>query len=173
MSNKIDKQHRVIFNSRDIYDDDVFNDIRDMLAECNDCTEDDVPDLWVYDTFNSYLDDEKYNLNIETDGVIVAFMDLGFWYGRRNGAKIIGTNVRDTLNSFYGGDDCDWYCDQYNAHCKASHHDGTHYITFRLARDMEQAKRLVEKIAYDGMTEKQFRKATKSIRPFIAKVYGW
>lgn len=173
MSNKIDKQHRVIFNSRDIYDEDVFNDIRDMLAECNDCTEDDVPDLWVYDTFNSYLDDEKCNLNIETEGVIVAFADLGFWYGRRNGAKIIGTNVRDILNSFYGCDDCDWYCDQYNAHCTASHHDGTHYITFRLAKDMEQAERLVEKIAYEGMTEKQFRKATKSIRPFIAKVYGW
>lgn len=173
MNNKIDKQHRVIFNSRDIYDEEVFNDIRDGLAECNELDKDDVPDSWVYDTFNAYLDDEKCNLNIETDGVIVAFADLGFWNGRCNGAKIIGENVNNIFDSFYGGDDCDWYCDQYNAHCAASHHDGTHFLTFRLAKDMEQAKRLVEKIAYEGMTEKQFRKATRSIRPFIAKVYGW
>jgi hypothetical protein len=42
-----------------------------------------------------------------------------------------------------------------------------------VAESKEQAERLVNKIAYNGMTEEEFRRATKSLRPYVAEVYGW
>lgn len=118
-----------------------------------------------------YLEDERCNLDKEVDGVIVAFADLGLWNGRTAGARIEGTNVKDILHS--NCDYLDWYCDRYNVRCSASHHDGTNYYLYRVAKDMEQARRLVNKIAYEGMTEDEFRKATRSLRPYVAKEYGW
>ena len=120
---------------------------------------------------DQYLDDERANLDIKVDGIIVAFADLGLWDGRHNGGGIIGTNVKQILRS-----DCDyldWYCDQHNVRCRASHHDGTNYYLYRVAKSREQARNLINAIAYDGMTEEQFRKATRSLRPYVAKVYGW
>ena len=124
-----------------------------------------------YEDCDCYLDSERANLNIEVDGCIVAFVDLGLWDGRHQGGGIVGTNVKQILHS-----DCDyldWYCDRHNVRCRASHHDGTNYYLYRVAKNREQAERLINAIAYHGMTEKQFRKATKSLRPYVAKVYGW
>ena len=36
-----------------------------------------------------------------------------------------------------------------------------------------EADRLVQAIAFENMTEEEFRKATRSLRPYVAKVYGW
>jgi hypothetical protein len=121
---------------------------------------------------DSWLDDERGNLNKEVNGVIIAFASLGLWDGRHQGAGIIGTNVRDILHSECGYY-LDWYCDRYNVRCRASHHDGTNYYLYRVAKDREQAERLKHAIAYEGMTEEEFRKATRSLRPYVAKVYGW
>jgi hypothetical protein len=57
--------------------------------------------------------------------------------------------------------------------CVDAHHDGRNHYLYRVAKNREQAEKLVDKIAYGGMTEKQFRKATRSLRPYVAKVYGW
>lgn len=35
-----------------------------------------------------WLDDERMNLNVQVDGVIIAFGDLGLWRGRRQGYQI-------------------------------------------------------------------------------------
>ena len=118
-----------------------------------------------------YLDDERANLDKEVDGVIVVFADLGLWDGRVNGARIEGTNVKDILHS--SCDYIDWYCDRYNVLCDATHHDGTNHYLYRVAKDREQAERLVNKIAYEGMTEEEFRKATRSLRKYVADVYGF
>ena len=124
-----------------------------------------------YKDCDLYLDDERCNLDKEVNGVIVAFADLGLWNGRTNGARIEGTNVKDILHS--NCDYLDWYCDRYNVRCSASHHDGTNLYLYRVAKDWEQAERLVNKIAYGGMTEEQFMKATRSLRPYVVKEYGW
>ena len=128
---------------------------------------------------DSWFDAEKCNLDKPaegpgkfSDGVIVAFASLGLWDGRRNGAKVVGCNVNAILTTGYG-DFRKVYADRYNVRSIVTDHDGTDYILFRIARDMEHAERLVERIAYDGMTEKQFRKATRSVRPIVARVYGW
>lgn len=114
---------------------------------------------------------EKDNLNIDAGGVIVGFADLGLWNGHRQGGKVFG----DTANSIfdYCEDNNEWYADRYNIRGTFHHHDGTNSVLFRVARNREHAEYLVERIAYHGMTEEQFRKATKSLRPVVAKVYGW
>lgn len=118
-----------------------------------------------------YLNDERANLDVEVDGWIVAFGVLGLWDGKHNAACTFGNKVKNILKSEC--DYLDWYCDRYNVRCRASHHDGTNYYLYRVAKDREQAKRLVDAIAYNGMTEEAFRKATRSLRPYVAKVYGW
>lgn len=128
-------------------------------------------DEFINETLSNYLADERANLNKEVDGVIVVFAKLGLWDGTHNGAAIIGVNVKDILRSEC--DYCDWYCDDYNVRCDASHHDGTNHYLYRVAKDSKTAHNLVEKIAYEGMTEEQFRKATRSLFPYVAKVYGW
>jgi len=136
-------------------------------------------DAEAYDALGAYLDewldDERANLDKPLDGeqVIVAFADMGLWWGRPKGASVVGDNVHDIFET---GANYDWvrfYADRYNVRAELGHHDGTHYVLFRVAKSREQAERLVESIAYGSMTEKQFRKATRSLRPLVAKVYGW
>ena len=161
--NFVNVNHRVIWTNND-------------YAEWEACMKEDCPTEEI--TYERYsedcelcLDDERENLDKEVDGVIVAFADLGLWDGRTNGARIEGTNVKDILHS--NCDYLDWYCDRYNVRCSAIHHDGTNHYLYRVAKDWEQAERLVNKIAYEGMTEEQFMKATRSLRPYVAKEYGW
>lgn len=134
-------------------------------------TDEEITPEYYYYCCNEEIIDERINLHKDVDGYIVAFASLGLWNGRRNGAKLVGTLVSDILYS-----DCDyvtWYCDPYNIRCNATHHDGNNSILYRVAKDKEHAERLVNAIAYGNMSEEQFRRATKSLRPYVAKVYGW
>jgi hypothetical protein len=167
----IDANHRVIWTN-----DDYQEWERCMLIDYPDEASREEEGIEInYERYaedcDNNLDDERVNLNVKVDGIIVAFAELGLWDGEHQGGAVIGDNVNRILHS-----DCDyldWYCDRYNVRCRASHHDGTNYYLYRVAKDREQAKRLVDAIAYDGMTEEQFRKATRSLRPYVAKVYGW
>lgn len=161
----IDVNHRVIWTNND-YDE------WEYYAEKYDDYEKDKIN---YDTYSEEcslnIDDERANLNVKVDGCIVAFANLGLWDGRHNGGKVIGNNVRKILYS-----DCDyidWYCDRYNVRCTATHHDGTNHIVYRVAKSLEDAEKIVDEVAYKGMTEEEFMKKTKSLRPYVAKVYGF
>ena len=163
----VNKQRRVIWTN-----DDYDEWLKCMIA---DMEEGETEEDFDYDRYNEdcslFLDDERVNLNVEVEGYIVAFASLGLWNGRVNGAKLIGTNVRSILYS-----DCDyvtWYCDRYNVRCDAIHHDGTNHIIYRVAKSKEDAERLQNLIAYHDMTEEEFRKRTRSLRPYVANVYGW
>ena len=46
----------------------------------------------MYELNNNYLDDERMNLNIYTQGRIVCIADIGLWNGRRLGYKLYGHN---------------------------------------------------------------------------------
>jgi hypothetical protein len=116
--------------------------------------------------------DEKENLDVEVDGCIVAFADLGLWYGRATGAKVFGTKVNSILNSF-DCDYCTWYCDRYNVHGRLVHHDGTNKIVYRVAKDKETAERIANKIISGNMNYERFCRNTKSLKPYISKVYGF
>lgn len=159
----INKQKRVIWSNND-YDEWC-------EAMQGEITEDEINPETYYGECEINLSDERANLKTDVDGYIVAFANLGMWNGRVNGAKLIGENVSDILYS--DCDYCTWFCDPYNVKLEAIHHDGTNHILYRVAESKAQAERLVHKIAYEGMTEEQFRRATKSLRPYVAKVYGW
>jgi len=167
----IDINHRIIWTNND-YDEWE----RCMLIDYPDEESREAEGIEIsyeryYEECENSLYDERANLDVPVDGVIVAFADLGLWDGRHNGAKTVGRYVKQILSS--GNDYQDWYCDRYNVRCTDIHHDGTNFILYRVAKDEDEAARLVQAIAYEGMTEEQFRKATRSLRPYVAKVYGW
>ena len=159
----VNKQKRIIWTNND------YDEWAEAMA--NEITDEEITPEYYYDCRENDLCDERANLNVEVDGYIVAFANLGMWNGRVNGAKLVGTNVSSILYS--SNDYVTWYCDPYNVKAEMIHHDGTNYVLYRVANDKEQAEKLVDKIAYGNMSEEEFRKRTKSLRPYVAKVYGW
>lgn len=124
---------------------------------------------------NDYLDDECCNLDIELENEIVVLGDLGLWDGRVKGVKPLkSNNIQDCLRS-----ECDynkWYCDRYNFKCIGVHHDGTDRYTYRVFRKgitPEQKEKFYDAVYFGKCTDRMVRRYTKSIRPYIAKVYGW
>ena len=124
-----------------------------------------------YEEVTNTLGDEKMNLNKEIEGVIIAFADLGLWNGRKQGYRIMGTNINNIFD--VSADHNEWYGDGNNIRSIHAHHDGTNYVLFRVAKNMESAKRICEKIYNGEIDEKGFRKRTKSLYPYVAKIYGW
>ena len=131
-----------------------------------------------YELNNDYLDDERCNLDKEVNGYIIAMafrssMRYGVWGGAGSkGYKLCGTNVSDILNT--SSDSAEWYGDTHNIRGEFSDHDGSDSVIYRVAESEYDAERIATKI-YNGEieTEEQFRKATKSLYPYVAKVYGW
>lgn len=122
-----------------------------------------------------YDDQYRYNLNKELDGKIIAIANIGLWNGRRSGYKIMGYNLNNVLDSF----SCDYikvYADRYNVHSEASHHDGTHYVTFRMIKPNlsdEQVENFLDKLYNGTHTSRDITKYTKSLVGEVKKVYGW
>lgn len=127
-----------------------------------------------YEYMNEWIDDERDNLNIKTNGII-AIAGLGLWNGCRIGYKEIGDNISDCLYT-----DCDyaeWYVDSYgHFKCDASHHDGTNHIIYKEWKDgvtEEQKQMVMDKIYMGTCTERILRRYTNNLGYKIAKVYGW
>ena len=139
-----------------------------------------ISDEEVYEEINDfqnmdYDDQYRYNLNKELDGKIIAIADIGLWNGRRSGYKLMGYNLNNILDSF----SCDYikvYADRYNIHSEASHHDGTHYVTFRMIKPNlsdEQVENFLNKVYNGTHTSKDITRYTKSLVGEVNKVYGW
>lgn len=128
------------------------------------------------DINGSYLDDERFNLNIQLSEPILVIADLGLWTGRHSGYKEIQSgNIRDCL---YGGHDyVTWYVDRLgDLRCEDIHHDGTNHYLYRAYKPgttEAQRDRLKEKI-YDGTaTRRDITRVTQRLGDQIGKVYGW
>lgn len=173
MANKISKPvERVIYDSRfDLDEFEAWKQDNDELVEEYGDNETALINAYM-EYISDWVDDEKANLNEQVDGVVVAFADLGFWNGRVTGAKRCGSNVNSVL-SLEGCDDGYFYCDRYNVKSNLYHHDGTHYVTYRVAKDEDTAERIVERASTGELTLDYFNRNTKSLRPYVAKVYGW
>lgn len=121
-----------------------------------------------------YYDDERYNLNIDLPEDIIIIADIGTWRGRFDGYKEIDGNIAECLYS-----DCDyatWYCDRYNFRAECSHHDGTNYLLYRMWKDgitETQKDNFKSAILEKKLTSEMISRYTKSLRPYIANVYGW
>ena len=147
----------------------------DLLEEYPDAGEAELYQL-MQERNDSYLDDERVNLNIQQSGPILVIADLGRWNGRFSGYKEIASgNIRDCLYS--DTDYSTWYVDRLgDLRCDAVHHDGTNHYLYRIYKPGvtdAQIDRLKEKI-YDGVaTRADITRITQRLGDDIGKVYGW
>ena len=149
------------------------NDV-DCKEDGTDYTADDpcVFDRFLEDIWEIY-DCEKDNLNVELPNNIIAIADVGRWDGRRNGSKIMNSNLNEVL--FLGRDheEANIYYDRYDVHAELVHHDGRDYATYRMVKEGIDPEWLFDKQVYgDGLTKQEITKYTKSLVPYVKKAYG-
>lgn len=122
-----------------------------------------------------YLEDERYNLDVPTDGEIICLADLGLWYGRRPAHKLMGHNVKNILYGQVDGmSECHWYSDGKDICCREAHHDGTNHYIYRIMKGKTHDEQVdnAEKLCSKPITPHRLGYYTKSLEPVVAKVYG-
>ena len=94
------------------------------------------------------------------------------WNGRKPGYLILKANINSIFRT--GENYTEWYSDGHNIKAIASHHDGTNYYEYRVIREDRNIQNLLDAI-YNGekITRKKLNYYTKSLHPYVAKVYGW
>lgn len=167
---------RVIWGNMNLDVNDWRNDYKEWLEineiDDHDPDDDEEVENWMVETNNRYLDDERVNLNIPTDGKILVIADLGLWNGRKTGYKLLNANVNSILY-----DDCyyiEWYSDGHNIRATAEHHDGTNYYLYREIREDRNVQHLLDAI-YNGeeISRGKLNYYTKSINHYVKETYGW
>lgn len=164
---------------------DIEDGWREAYADCieiNEWDEDPNDEYAIYqymvETNGMYLDDERFNLDIDISQPIIAIADLGLWNGRVSGYKELNSsNLSDCLNTFDSCEYHEWYVDEHgDLRCTAVHHDGTNYILYRAYRDDvtdEQIDEFLTKIYEGEATEDDVNAVTRKLGEDVAKVYGW
>ena len=163
------KRH-VIWSNRNL---DI-NDWKDFLEEEYPEVTDEYEQYELISEMNmEYLRDERCNLSEKVDGRILVIADLGLWDGRRQGYKILDNTISDILYD-ENGEYLEWYGDGYNIKATVSHHDGTNFYEYRVIREDRNIENLLDAI-YNGeeINRKKLNYYTKSLYPYIAKIYGW
>ena len=126
------------------------------------------------DINSDYLDDERCNLDIDVDGDIFAFCEIGAWDGRHFAAGKVGNNISDCLYT-----ECpiaEWYVENGDFCSMEAHHDGRNYTTYRMLKtDLtdKQIDNFWAKLAAGEITPNNIDRYTVSLAPQIAAVYGW
>lgn len=169
------KEH-IIWSNIDIKYEDWVDDYKEEMADRGK----DVPEEpdeydvleWARELNDLCLDDERANLN-KYAGDILVIGDIGTWMGRVTGFNIMRKKkLNDILYS--DCDYCKWYSDGKNIRATMIHHDGTNYLTYRLIKPGVNVDHLEDRLEDGkGMTDNMIKKYTKSLHPYIAKVYGW
>lgn len=158
-------------------------DMNEMKNDFNDyCAENDLDPAkidfydWCSEENHIWLENEMTNLDIPC-GKIIAIADLGFWFGRRSGYKLIEkNNINGIFDCARNGDYglAEFYCDGRDCRAELVHHDGTHYLLLREVKDGAPLDRLCQALYNDGENrEKLIKRYTRSLKPRIAQVYGW
>lgn len=179
MSRQQETDRHVIWSNVNLNLDDWRDDMQEQL-EVNSMNPDEIDDDRLYtemlETNNSYLDDERVNLNIQQSQPIIVIADLGRWNGRFQGYKMIDSgNIKDCLYS--DTDYTEWYVDKLgDLRADAIHHDGTNHYLYRVFKDnaaSEQIASLQDKIYCGKATRADITRVTKRLGDDIAKVYGF
>ena len=167
---------RIIWSNRDIDFDQWKEDMIAYRTENDYDNPEDVSDddVWSFidESLGNQLDDERCNLNIETEGRILAIADLELWNGLVRGYRILGTNVNNIfdINENYN----EYYSDGRNIKATCTHHDGTNWVEYRVIRENRNIDNLLNDI-YNckHVSYQKLNYYTKSLLPYVAKVYGW
>ena len=130
--------------------------------------------IWNSDMDYEFLDDERLNLDIELEGKIVVFAELGLWSGNKFAYKETNaTNIKDIL---YSRGDIEFFCDSYNLKAKEIHHDGINSYTYRVIREGKEKSihNLFDKIiAGKQVTKADINRYTRSLVKEVNNIYGW
>ena len=164
----------LIWTNFDLYDEESMKETRDYMREegYTDLSDNNVMRV-IDDNNNIFINDERDNLSEKYTGFkgyVVAFAELGLWNGVRVASRVYN-DISGILQNT-SCDECEWYLDEWNVRFRGVHHDGTNNVLYRYVDTEKRANDIMNKIACGGMNLKQFKKATKSIRPFVKKVYG-
>lgn len=164
----------LIWTNIDLYDEETMKETRKFMREQDytDLSDNNVMRV-IDDNNNMYIEDERDNLSQKYTGFkgyVVAFAELGLWNGVHVASKVYNdiSNILQNTSC----DECEWYLDEWNVRFRGVHHDGTNNVLYRYVDTEKRANDIMNKIVCGGMNLKQFKKATKSIRPFVQKVYG-
>ena len=128
---------------------------------------------------NSDLEDERENLNIRTDGSIIAIADLGLWGGRVCGYKEIdGRNIAACLwPTVRGLSENTWYIDEVgDLRQEEIHHDGTNHILYRELKNglsEKQVDNFYDKLYNGTATRADITRYTRTLGDRVCAVYGW
>ena len=164
-------EKRMIWSNTDL----DLKDWTELREEYPDYTEEQLTNEMI-ETNNSYLDDERANLNIQCGDDILAIGDIGRWNGRRMGYKTIESGkISDCLSS-----ECDyaeWYVDREGEfRGKEIHHDGTNYIYYRKFKesaDYDDRAELMDQIYRGVAKQEDIDRLTEKLGEQIGAVYGW
>ena len=123
----------------------------------------------------TYYDDDIENLNIRTDGRILAIADMGLWNGRVQGYKLGKNNVNEVM-SIGNSDEFELYQDRYDIRKISYHHDGRNYILFREIRE-DRSEEGIENFLnsiYNGeeISRRKLNYYTKSLNHYVDEVFG-
>ena len=167
---------RIIWSNMDIDFDQWKEDYiayrkENKYDDSEDVTDDDV---WAFicESLDNYLDDERANLSVPADGRIIVIASLGLWNGRVPGYRILSRNANEIFRT--GEDYVEWYSDGHNIRATSTHHDGTNYYEYRVIREDRNIQNLLD-VIYNGeeITRKKLNYYTRSLYPYVARVYGW
>lgn len=135
---------------------------------------DDFIDAEIY----SRREDEKDNLSVQLDHDIVIIGTYRTWNGGGHNVARIGRNLAIVIDSPYNNM-CDEsiFCDQHNVCYIGHHHDGTNSAIYREMKDDSKYSSFINALQNAEGDERKWKRAltryTKSLRPDVAKIYGW
>lgn len=156
------------------FNGEYFDYLEDFLRESPGCEPSESLVWQCYqESVSESLEENRFLLDRDMDGVIVAMVDAGFWNGRRDAFCSFGSNLADLLSCGRSIDDISLFVDQYDARAEQYHHDGVHRLLYRLAPSKMVAERMADLMARGELTEERFRRMTKSLRPALNDIYGW
>lgn len=143
--------------------------IEDIVETC-DIKREDVTDEDIYDRFMTYLEfdgeDMEDILNkIDKENInngLIAIADLGLWNGRKQAYRELDslTDISSCMEDYNT-----MYVERNDLKIRATHHDGTNYITIREFKDISDAQKenFLNKIYYGKATQKDVSRYTKAI----------
>lgn len=124
---------------------------------------------------DSYIDDERANLDIVTGTEIIAIADIGRWDGRYMGySEIKSGKISDCLYSPH--DYSEWYVDaDKEFRCTDVHHDGRNHILYRKYKETATEEEIehLKDLIYDGkVTQKDIDAVTEPLGETVIVIFN-
>ena len=122
----------------------------------------------------TWFEDEKHELELVSEGPVLAIADLGLWDGRRCGYKEL-KSLEDVMYS-----SCDYervYVDSNgDLRKEETHHDGSNSILYRYWKNGltdVQRENFLDKLYNGKATQKDITRYTRKAGLGIADAFGW